>query len=83
MCLAKAYVRPVNGCSGHVTQPPGTNGSILVMENVVHVDIDGDELRLRSLFGETHSLHGRVASIDFSEGKLILQCVEALQKVEA
>jgi predicted RNA-binding protein len=83
MCLAKAYVRPVNGYSGRVTQPPGANGGILVMENVTHVEIDGEELRLKSLFGETQSLHARIASVDFSEGKLILQSVEALRAVEA
>jgi predicted RNA-binding protein len=46
------------------------------MENVTNIDIDGDQVRLRSLFGTTETLHGRIASIDFSEGKLILQSVE-------
>lgn len=75
MCLAKAYVRPIgaktDGGNG------GTNGTVLLMENVTQVEIEGDQIRLKSLFGTTESLHGRLASIDFSEGKLILQSIEA------
>jgi predicted RNA-binding protein len=75
MCLAKAYVRPVgavtNGGNG------GTNGTVLLMENVTNVVVEGDQLRLKSLLGASETLHGRIASIDFSEGKLILQSVEA------
>lgn len=77
MCLAKAYARPVGAALESTGNSGETNGTILLMENVAHVQIDGDHLRLRSLFGATESLHGHIASIDFSEGKLILQCVEA------
>jgi predicted RNA-binding protein len=67
VCLAKAYVRPV------ATEV----GAGLVMENVTHVDVDGDQIRIRSLFGDTEVIHGRIASIDFSEGRLVLESVEA------
>jgi predicted RNA-binding protein len=77
MCLAKAYARPVGAAVKSTGDGGETNGAILLMENVSYAEIDGDHVRLRSLFGATKSLLGHIASIDFSEGKLILQCVEA------
>jgi predicted RNA-binding protein len=82
MCLAKAYARPVNGMTAHAAEPKGTNGALLLMENVVHVQVNGDTLTLRSLLGDTQSLCGRIASVDFSESKLILECVDARKAVE-
>jgi predicted RNA-binding protein len=84
MCLAKAYVRPVNDCPlpASVT-PGGTEGTFLLMENVTRLEIDGDDLTVRSLLGATQSLHARVASIDFAEGKLVLQCLEPATVMEA
>ena len=77
MCLAKAYARPVGAALTSAVDGGETDGATLLMENVTHVEIDGDDLRLRSLFGATESLRGHIASIDFSEGKLIVQCIEA------
>ncbi len=68
MCLAKAYVIPAAGA----TDPGGR----LLMENVTLVQVDDDRIRLRSLLGETAALTGRIASIDFSEGRLTLESNE-------
>ena len=65
MCLSKVYVRA----------DAGDAGADLLMENVSHVDIDGDKISVTSLFGETEELRGRVTSIDFVEGRLVLQSV--------
>lgn len=67
MCLAKVYVR-ANG---------GDTGTDLLMENVARVDVDGDKVRVTSLFSETEELRGRVTSIDFVEGRLVLQSFES------
>ena len=67
MCLSKVYVR-ANGSD------PSAD---LLMENVARVDVDGDKVRVTSLFGEIEELHGRVTSIDFVEGRLVLQSVES------
>lgn len=66
MCLAKAYVR-TDGAEAD---------SDLLMENVTRVDVEGDKIRVTSLFGESEELSGHVSSIDFSEGRLVLQSIE-------
>jgi predicted RNA-binding protein len=72
MCLAKAYVRSAAGLAGASLVMEN-----LVMENVTQVDVDGDEVRIRSLLGDSSVVRGRIASIDFSESRLVLQSVEA------
>jgi predicted RNA-binding protein len=67
MCLAKAYVRPAAGDSD----------TSLLMENVTRVEVDGDQVRLKSLLGAADVVRGRIASIDFAEGRLVLQRVDA------
>jgi predicted RNA-binding protein len=67
MCLAKAYTRSQ-------TDDAGTT---LVMENVTHVEVDGDQIRIRSLFGDANVVRGRIASIDFAENRLVLESVDA------
>jgi predicted RNA-binding protein len=67
MCLAKAYIR----------SKADDAGSTLVMENVARVEVDGDQIRVRSLFGDAKVVRGRIASIDFSENKLVLESVDA------
>jgi len=70
MCLSKAYLQPHGGIDSSGGKD-GTIGTVLLMDNVTNVEIDGDQVRLRNLFGAAESLHGRIASIDFSEGKMI------------
>lgn len=67
MCLAKAYVRSK-------ADDPGTT---LAMENVAHVEVDGEQIRIRSLFGDAQVVRGRIASIDFSENRLVLESADA------
>jgi predicted RNA-binding protein len=72
MCLAKAYVRSSAGSPGASLVMEN-----LVMENVTHVEVDGDQVRIKSLFGDAEVLRGRIASIDFSESRLVLLSLEA------
>ncbi len=81
MCLSKAYLRPVGGTEDS-SGADGINGTVLLMDNVTTVEIDGDQVRLKNLFGATESLHGRIASIDFSEGKMILRALDRVEAVE-
>ena len=72
MCLAKAYVHSSTG-----PEVPAESGEsvddLLVMENVTQVDVDGDQVHLKSLLGDNETVQGRIDSIDFSEGRLVLQ----------
>ena len=45
----------------------------LVMEQVVSVQVDGDQINLRSLFGEPLSLVARVTQIDLVKNRIILE----------
>jgi predicted RNA-binding protein len=71
MCLAKAYVTG----SSDATDPAVslTDAGTLLMENVTKVEVDGDQIRLKSLFGSTEVLLGRIATVDFAEGRLMLE----------
>lgn len=66
MCLAKAYVRAD-------ADPAAASAGSPLMENVTQVNVDGDQVRLRSLFGDTEVLQGRIVSVDFAEGRLVLE----------
>lgn len=70
MCLAKAYVLADDAQTGLAQS--GDAGATLVMENVTQMDVDGDTIRIRSLFGDVESLQGRVTRVDFAEGRLLL-----------
>ena len=72
MCLAKAYVHSPAGPEVSAESGESTD-DLLVMENVTQVDVDGDQVHLKSLLGDNETVRGRVASIDFSEGRLVLQ----------
>jgi predicted RNA-binding protein len=70
MCLARAYVLPASPAGAQET-------GRLIMENVTQVVVDDGHLQLRSLFGEVETLQARIASVDFSEGRLVLESTEA------
>ena len=71
MCLAKAYVTSGSDAAG--SSPGLADAGTLLMENVTQVDVEGDHIRLKSLFGSTEVLLGRIARVDFAEGRLVLE----------
>jgi len=71
MCLAKAYVKSGGDASDSALGL--ADAGTLLMENVTQVDVEGDHIRLRSLFGSTEVLLGRIARVDFAEGRLVLE----------
>ena len=66
MCLAKVYIEPP--LANDRSEDPPT----LVMENVARAAVDGDVIRITSLFGESQELHGSIRSMDFVEGKVFV-----------
>jgi predicted RNA-binding protein len=46
------------------------------MENVARLEVEDGSVRLQSLFGENKVMRGHIASIDFTEGRLLLRIVE-------
>ena len=70
MCLAKVYLGSAEGHSGADT------GVEMLMENVTRVEVNGDRIRVVSLLGEKKELRGGITSIDFSEGRLVLEGAE-------
>jgi predicted RNA-binding protein len=70
MCLAKAYVHVVGATAD--PDAPAT----LVMENVTRLTMEGDRIGLTSLLGASHEVTGRIVSMDFMEGRLVLESTE-------
>lgn len=63
MCLSKAYV--YRG-----------EGKELLMEEVASLDILGDRVRLKSLFGEEKEVFGSIRQIDFMSHRIFLEDLE-------
>ena len=59
MCLSKAYVEH----SGEAK---------LIMENVATVAVQGDTLRLRTIFGEEKQVNGCIREIDLTKHTILL-----------
>ena len=60
MCLAKAY-----SCKGDETE--------LILEDVSRMTIEGDNLQLRTLFGEQKEIRGLVKEVDFQNARIIIE----------
>ena len=60
MCLAKAYLK-------------GDGEDELLLEDVTLVEIDGEKLRLSTLFGEERELDVAIEAVDFQNASLIVQ----------
>jgi len=60
MCLSKAYVEK-NGVRE------------LVAEEVASLEVSGDRLRLKTLFGELKEMGGRVREVDFLAHSIVVE----------
>lgn len=89
MCLAKVYLRDAANAganAGAVAEtaaaaPAGATtrddgAPRLVMENVTRLTVDGDRIGLTSLLGANQEVTGRIVSMDFMEGRLLLESTE-------
>jgi len=59
MCLAKVFINNWHG------QP--------LLQDIAHLQTDGNRVKLETLFGEEKVVIGRLAEIDFSASKILLQ----------
>jgi len=44
----------------------------LLMEEVVHVDVDGEDIKLTGIFGETREIKGRIKEINLMKHTLLI-----------
>ncbi|MBQ9063482.1 MAG: CooT family nickel-binding protein [Eubacterium sp.] len=48
----------------------------LLMENTSRIDIDGDTIRLRDLFGDVREIRGAIVSADLEQNEVVIRCSE-------
>ncbi|NQT72363.1 MAG: CooT family nickel-binding protein [Chloroflexi bacterium] len=60
MCLAKAYLS-----KGEETE--------FILEDVVRLIIEGNNLNLRTLFGEQKEINGFVKEVDFQNSRILIE----------
>ncbi|MBQ2627595.1 MAG: CooT family nickel-binding protein [Eubacterium sp.] len=48
----------------------------LLMENTSRIDIDGDTIRLRDLFGDVREVRGAIVSADLEQNEVVIRCSE-------
>jgi len=58
MCLAKAYT------NREMIEP--------ILEDISHMDLDGKNIRMETMFGEETVIQGRVLEVDFENSKVIV-----------
>jgi len=58
MCLAKAYMQ--------------TQGDAPIMEDIGHLEMNGDQIRLTTMFGEEKTVAGQLLEIDFENSKVLI-----------
>jgi predicted RNA-binding protein len=59
-------------CESSVLIEKGS-GRELLMEEVVHVTVDGDDIKLRGILGETQSAKGRIKEIDLMKHTIVIE----------
>ena len=59
MCLASAY------WSGENDQP--------ILQDIALMLVNGDDVKLQTLFGEQESVQGRVMEVDFEQSRIIVE----------
>ena len=52
----------------------------LLMEEVAALDIDGDRITMRSLFGEPLSVLGRIKEVDLLKNRIVLEKVAIMTR---
>jgi predicted RNA-binding protein len=51
-------------------------GLLELLENVDQVEVEGDEIKMVSIFGEQKILRGRIRSYNNTDRKIILEAIE-------
>ncbi|MBR2189679.1 MAG: CooT family nickel-binding protein [Eubacterium sp.] len=46
----------------------------LLMDNTSRIDIDGDLIRLRDLFGDVLEIRGSLVSTDLERNEIVIRC---------
>lgn len=59
MCLANAYPKE------EMNEP--------ILEDIAHMQLDGDRIRMETMFGEEKVILGRVLEVDFESSKVIVE----------
>ncbi len=62
MCMAKAYRR-----EGDAGEPK------LLLEDLARIEVEGETIRLSSIFGDTTEVKGTIREIDFQGGSVIVE----------
>ena len=49
----------------------------LLMDNTSRIDVDGDRIHLRDLFGDVREVRGPIVSADLEQNEVVIRCEEA------
>ncbi len=60
MCMARAFRE-------------NTGARELICEDIAHLEVDGDIVRLSTLFGDEQKIKGTIREIDFQSGDVIIE----------
>ena len=47
------------------------------MDNTSRIDVDGDRIHLRDLFGDVREVRGTIVSADLEQNEVVIRCEEA------
>ncbi len=67
MCLGKAYIE-----AGDKRE--------LVLDSIALMEIDGNKVRLSTIFGDQKEMEARVKQIDFEGSRIILSSVSPVER---
>jgi len=59
-------------CESSVLIEKGRNRELL-MEDVVHVEVDGEDIKLRGILGETQYAKGRIKEINLMKHTIVIE----------
>jgi len=69
MCLAKAFT------NREMVEP--------ILENISHMDLDDESIRMETMFGEERIIKGRVLEVDFENSKVIIDPYDTPRRVDS